>query len=237
MKQSTTGSHLVRVLLASAFVFGLVPSCGAELDDLLNTAGGLADAGPASSVATKCPPCVNGHTIANRYLCLSAGERCANSTLPCCTDECEDHEGACFNPGDIPSKYLTCDKKSDRCVLASAAASTDAAADASSSGTTCDAVGTWTYKCPASPTPCGPCGTIPVATIDIVIPSSAADGGTFYQSGQPLSFDRATCTLSFTGTCNNQYRANLATGRATSTYVCTSGCTTCGTATCTITKK
>jgi hypothetical protein len=249
----------------------------------------------------------NPKTVANRFLCLPEGARCAGATLPCCTDECESNDGALFNPTNDSSKYLACDTTADQCALKSGAstaackavtpstlydcpagqlqcglrpnadagpagglccpketpfscygtgqrcfADAESAAsscrqsylgcaacvDASSVKPACDAAGTWSISCPASTSACGACGIIPAASVDVTVPSGVADsGGTFVQDGVSVSFDKASCSLSFTATCNRPYSVHLDSGQVDTTYVCASGCAKCGAAHCTATKN
>lgn len=59
----------------------------------------------------------DGKLVANRYICLGAGEKCLGSTLPCCSDECEDNARRRHNPTGEPRLFLECNKESGTCQL------------------------------------------------------------------------------------------------------------------------
>ncbi len=284
----------IRVASIAAALLGLVLACSSSSSD-----------SDSSSTDARCGS--NTKTVANRYLCLPEGARCATSTLPCCTDECESNDGQLFNPSNDPSKYLTCDRTADKCATKSAGGANQckaitpstlydcpagelqcgirpsgdggpagglccpkdkpfscygvgsecfadadsanqfchqtyltcaACVDASAVKPTCDAAGTWTIACPASSTSCGACGTIPAASVQITVPSNVAQsGGTFTEQGVSVTFDKATCSLSYTVTCGRKYSVHLDKGTVDTTYVCASGCVQCGAAKCTATKN
>lgn len=93
------------------------PACGLLGGDN-DAASTESDSGASGG---RCGP--EGKTLANRYICLPEGARCAGQTLPCCTDECESNDGKVFNPSDDSSLYLTCDTAADKCVKKSGSSS------------------------------------------------------------------------------------------------------------------
>lgn len=292
---------LARSLVVLLCAFTSVGARGCEPED--SPSGG----DPSGTGAGRCEG-PDGKTLANRYICLPEGARCAGQTLPCCTFECESNDGQPFNPDDDPARYLTCDTKADACVKKSGSSgggfcgtakpstlyscapgslqcfvdvdasgkvngghccppdrpffclrdktcySTNLSASQacrlgsacwqcvepeSGGGGPCDAAGTWRFDCPPSASACGVCGVIPKGSVEIPISAAvAASGGTFTHGGLKMTFNKSTCTLSYTGTCGATYTANLsgASPNMKATYVCATDCAKCGTATCTARK-
>lgn len=72
---------------------------------------------PQTTTSARCEG-PNAKNLANRYICVGENGSCGG-TLPCCTDECQDNNGAPFNLHDDKSLYLACHPKTRRCVRAS----------------------------------------------------------------------------------------------------------------------
>jgi hypothetical protein len=158
-------------------------------------------------------------TVDNRYLCLGEGEYCLGQTLPCCTDECEDHlrrphpAGVALECAIDPLRPLA-----RACKRRSTPDDTTPPDDPKESDP-CGMKGIWRITCASSPA-CGTCAAAPAGSPrTIELPHRGQDPAVAYEVRNEASgsvfvsrWDPSTCTMTDTSTM-------VGCSAASSTYV------------------
>lgn len=182
----------------------------------------------------------NAKIPSNRYICLGEGQHCDGTTLPCCTDECQDNTGRTHNPLDKPELYLTCDTQrghpgaTGNCVKKPGGGGGDGGATTSPDDP-CGAQGTWKFTCPDLTQSCGVCPNVPGGSVTLTIPAAVAkSGGSFPAYGASYTFDVSSCTVTVDYSCSTKGSFHWGTGGTylDSNYKCATDCSICGSAKC-----